>query len=72
MLGFPPIQARIHEDCGTLQRDCRVYAKFVTVERNAKVYFVGSLASTGMGILYEAITECWNKKCYYRETAWGR
>ncbi|KAH7305583.1 hypothetical protein B0I35DRAFT_362164, partial [Stachybotrys elegans] len=67
-LGFRPVGMTILAEGEILKRESRVnYSKLVTVEHNIKVCFIGSIVSSDMDAVLDAVTTCWAAKMHRRK-----
>lgn len=62
-LGFPPVRMKMDAHDEKLARESRVnYSKLVTIEHNVKVFFIGQVVHSDLGIVGEAVDKCWKEK----------
>ena len=62
-LGFRSVRSKLTVEYEKLSPESRVnYSKFVTVEHNVKVFFIGHVISEDLEIVSNAVNECWERK----------
>ncbi|KAI1089103.1 hypothetical protein F5B19DRAFT_468778 [Rostrohypoxylon terebratum] len=61
-LGFPSVKIDGYLDDDPLPKESRVnYAKFITIEHNTKIFFIGFISFLDFKKVVRATNECWEK-----------
>lgn len=67
-LGFPPVKATLYLEGEHLAKESRInYSKFITVEHNVKVLFIGRINDDDFELVADAVNASWERKDRHRK-----